>query len=154
MAGQRKTENDIIARGPRAAAELQKTWPRCVRLRSSFECSRQREAMGSLFATALILLVTGLHLASCQDFVSRRRPVIRQARDVPTTGCYIVAMKDDTKEAEMQKVLTKAVKVSDDAKLYGMVQKVKKAFTVKLNPYALEMVRERERERERRKATS
>lgn len=98
--------------------------------------------MASLFATALLLLAVGIPLAICRDYASRRRPVIRQARDVPTTGCYIVAMKDDTKEAEMQKVLTKAVKVSDDAKLYGMVQNVKKAFTVKLNPYALEMVRE------------
>ena len=102
--------------------------------------------MASLFATVLLLLTVGIPLFSCQDYASRRRPVIRLARDVPTTGCYIVAMKDDTSEAELQQVLTKAVKASDDAKLYGMVQKVKKAFTVKLNPYALEMVRKREKE--------
>ena len=125
-----------------AAAELQKGLTSlCVRLRSSFE-QQGGEAMASLFSIALLLLAMGIPLASCQEYASRRRPVIRRARDVPTTGCYIVAMKDETSEVEMQKVLTKTVKVSDDAKLHGMVQKVKKAFTVKLNLYALEMVRE------------
>ena len=98
--------------------------------------------MASMLAAALLLLVVGAHLASCEDHVSPRSPVIRHKRGVPTTGCYIVAMKDDTSEADLQQVLTKAVKASDDAKVHGLVQKVKKAFTVKLNPYALEMVRE------------
>ena len=92
--------------------------------------------------TALLLLVLGAHLASCEELRSRRSPVIRRARGVPTTGCYIVAMKDDASEQELQQAATKAAKASDDAKLHGLVQKVKKAFTVKLNPYALEMVRE------------
>jgi hypothetical protein len=55
-------------------------------------------------------------------------------------------MKDDASKEELQKVVAKAAKASDDAKLHGLVQKVKKAFTVKLNPYALEMVREGGRE--------
>ena len=93
-------------------------------------------------ATALLLLVLGAQLASCEELRSRRSPVIRRARGVPTTGCYIVAMKDDASEEELQQVAAKAAKVSDDAKLHGIVQKVMKAFTVKLNPYALEMVRE------------
>ena len=93
-------------------------------------------------ATALLLLVLGAHLASCEELGSRRSPVIRRARGVPTTGCYIVAMKNDASEEELQQAAAKASKASDDAKLHGLVQKVKKAFTVKLNPYALEMVRE------------
>ena len=103
--------------------------------------------MESLFSSVLLVLAT-VALASCQEHELKRRPVIRRARDVPTTGCYIVAMKDDTSQEELMKVLRKAVSASDDAKLYGMVQRVKKAFTVKLNPYALEMVREWELERD------
>lgn len=93
-----------------------------------------------MFATTLLLSLIGISLVSCHDYGSSRRPVIRRARDVPTTGCYIVVMKDKATEAQLQRVLTKAVRGSDDAKVYGMVRKVKKAFTVKLNPYALEMV--------------
>ena len=101
--------------------------------------------MASLF-TAVLLVLAMVALASCQDYESKRRPVIRRARDVPTTGCYMVAMKDDTSQEQLMNVLRKAVSVSDDTKLYGMVQRVKKVFTVKLNSYALEMVREWERE--------
>ncbi len=96
--------------------------------------------VSTLTATVLFLLILGTHIASCEELRSRRSPVIRRARGVPTTGCYIVAMKDDASEEELQKVAAKAAKASDDAKLHGLVQKVKKAFTVKLNPYALEMV--------------
>lgn len=99
--------------------------------------------MASPLAAALLLfIVLGTHLACCEELRSRRSPVIRRPRDVPTTGCYIVVMKDDASEQELQQVAAKAVKASDDAKLHGLVQRVKKAFTVKLNPYALEIVRE------------
>lgn len=98
--------------------------------------------MASPLAALLLCMVLGARLVNCEELRSRRSPMIRRARGVPTTGCYIVAMKDDASEEELQQVAAKAVKASDDAKLHGLVQKVKKAFTVKLNPYALEMVRE------------
>ena len=99
--------------------------------------------MASPLEAALFFLVLGTTLASCKELTSRRSPVIRQPRSVPTTGCYIVAMQDDTSEDELQQVAAKAVEASEDAKLHGLVHRVKKAFTVKLNPHALEMVRER-----------
>ena len=43
--------------------------------------------------------------------------------------------------AELQQVLTKVLRISDDAKVYGYVEKVAKAFTVELSPYALELVK-------------
>ena len=106
-----------------------------------------------LVVVALLFSVLGTHLASCQEPRSRRSPLLRRAQGEPTTGCYIVAMEDDASEEELQQVAAKAVKASDDGKLHGLVKRLKKAFTVKLNEYALEMVREgiiqRERERER-----
>lgn len=100
-------------------------------------------AMASpLAAAALLFLVLGTHLASCEDPRSRRSPVIRRAQDEPTTGCYVVAMEDDASEEELQQVAAKAVKASDDGRLHGLVKRLKRAFTVKLNNYALEMVRE------------
>ena len=95
--------------------------------------------MASVLGAAVLLLLIVVPLGSCQEF-AKRRPLIRTPRDVPTTGCYMVAMKDETSEAQLEEIMIKAVKASDDAKLYGMVHKVKKLFTVKLNPYALEMV--------------
>ena len=100
-------------------------------------------AMASpLAVVALLFLVLGTNLASCKDPRSRRSPVIRQAQGEPTTGCYIVAMEDDTSKEELQQVAVKAIKASDDSKLHGLVKRLKKAFTVKLNDYALEMVRD------------
>ena len=89
---------------------------------------------------ALLLLLVAIPLAICQEFSSNRRPLLRKPSDVATTGCYMVAMKDEASQAQLDEIMMKAVKASDDAKLYGMVRKVKKMFTVKLNPYALEMV--------------
>lgn len=96
--------------------------------------------MASPVAAALLFLVLGTNLACCKEPTLQRSPLIRQARDVPTTGCYIVVMQDDASEDELQQMAARVVEASDDARLYGLVHRVKKAFTVKLNPYALEMV--------------
>ena len=38
-------------------------------------------------------------------------------------------------------MLTRVLRISDDAKVYGYVEKVTKAFTVELPSYALELVK-------------
>ena len=43
--------------------------------------------------------------------------------------------------AELHQVLTRVLRISDDAKVYGYVEKVAKAFTVELSSYALELVK-------------
>ena len=53
-----------------------------------------------------------------------------------------MAMEDDASEEQLQQAAAKAVKASEDGKLHGLVKRLKKAFTVKLNDYTLEMVRE------------
>ncbi len=77
-------------------------------------------------------------LAACAHSM---RPVLRVPRDAPTTGRCTVAVSPSATEEEQQKLMTTVMKVSDDAKVYGYVDKVAKAFTVKLSPYALEIVR-------------
>ena len=100
-------------------------------------------AMESLTAASLLFLVLGTHLFSCEEARSRSTPVIRLVpRSEPTTGCYIVAMADDASEEQLKQAAAIAAKTSDDGKVYGLVKRLKKAFTVKLNAYTLEMVRE------------
>lgn len=79
-------------------------------------------------------------LAACAHSM---RPVLRAPRDAPTTGRCTVALKPSASEEDQQKLLTTVMKLTDDAKVYGYVEKVAKAFTVSLSPYALEIVRER-----------
>ena len=144
--------SDLSPQLPVHAGAAQTTKGRLARKAAHLKLSKERGSRtrtrmaiaSQLAAVALLLVVLGAHLTSCEEHMGSRRrrsPVIRSPRGVATTGCYIVAMKDDASEDELQQVASKAVKASDDAKLHGIVHKVKKVFTVKLNPYALEMVR-------------
>ena len=69
-----------------------------------------------------------------------RCPVLHASSDSQKSGCYIIVLKEATSAENFNEVLAKVVKVADDAKVYGMVQRVAKAFTVKLTPYALHLV--------------
>ena len=71
---------------------------------------------------------------------ARRCPVLHATEDAEKTGCYIVVLKQATTAAKFQSVLQKVVQMADDAKLYGSVTRVAKAFTVKLSSYALHAV--------------
>lgn len=63
------------------------------------------------------------------------------AGDAQRTGCYIVVLKEATTSKEFKDVLDRVVGMAEDAKLYGSVTMVAKAFTVKLSLEALEEVR-------------
>lgn len=89
----------------------------------------------SLCLSLLLLLAAGARDGLC------RRLVLRVPREVPTTGRYIVVLKDKTTLTELQQVLLRVLRTADDAKVYGYVEKVVKAFTVKLSPYSLELVK-------------
>ena len=90
----------------------------------------------SLCLAVLLLLAAGARNGLCS-----RRPVLRVPRDAPTTGRYIIVLKEKTSVAELHQVLTRVLRISDDAKVYGYVEKVAKAFTVELSSYALELVK-------------
>ena len=69
-----------------------------------------------------------------------RRPIIRQPTGSATTGCYSVVLKDKITEPEMEEAMATISKLSEDSRIYSIVKKVAKAFTVKLSAYSLELV--------------
>ena len=72
-----------------------------------------------------------------------RCPLLRAtgASDSEKTGCFIIVLNKTTTAEQFQDVLSRVVNMSEDAKVYGSVQRVAKAFTIKLSEIALEAVR-------------
>lgn len=62
------------------------------------------------------------------------------ASESERTGCYIIVLNSTTSPETFQDVQSKVIEMSEDAKIYGSVQKVIKAFTVNLSEIALEAV--------------
>ena len=62
------------------------------------------------------------------------------AAESEKTGCYIVVLNKATTAENFTIILDKVLEMSEDAKVYGSVQKVTKAFTVKLSEIAVETV--------------
>lgn len=60
--------------------------------------------------------------------------------DSDKTGCYIVNLLKETTPEKYQSVMSRVLQMTDDNKIYGSVQGVVKAFTVKLSSYSLESV--------------
>lgn len=56
------------------------------------------------------------------------------------TGCFIVVLNKATTAQNFTNILDKVLEMSEDAKVYGSVQKITKAFTVKLSEIAVEAV--------------
>ncbi len=77
----------------------------------------------------------------CCSTEARKCPVLHASGDAQRTGCYIVVLKEATTSEEFKSVLDRVVDMAEDAKLYGSVSTVAKAFTVKLSPGALLEVR-------------
>ena len=69
-----------------------------------------------------------------------RRPVLRAAPNAVKTGNYVVVLRRNTTNETLQRLLSKASKHSDDAKIHRYVETVAKALTLKLSPYSLEVV--------------
>lgn len=62
------------------------------------------------------------------------------ATESEKTGCYIVVLNKATTAENFTNILDKVLEMSEDAKVYGSVQKIAKAFTVKLSEIAVEAV--------------
>lgn len=69
-------------------------------------------------------------------------PLLRAtgAAESEKTGCYIVVLNKATTAENFTNILDKVLEMSEDAKVYGSVQKIAKAFTVKLSEIAIETV--------------
>jgi len=70
-----------------------------------------------------------------------RRPILRKPLGAAVTGCYFVVLKEKTPEDVMDQLLVTISGLAEDNKIHTVIKKIAKAFTVKLSPYALEMVR-------------
>lgn len=68
-------------------------------------------------------------------------PMLRLPPDSAGTGCFFIVFKEETSEGEMQHLLSTISKYAEDSRIYSIVTKVSKAITVKLSPYALELVK-------------
>ena len=89
------------------------------------------------------LLILLLFILLPQVILAKKKcPVLRAtgASEEDKTGCYIVVLDKATSAAKFQEILTKVLNMSEDAKVYGSVQRVAKAFTVKLSEIAVEVV--------------
>ena len=62
------------------------------------------------------------------------------AADSDKTGYYIVVLKEDTTHERFKDIISQVVPLSDDAELHGSVERIAKAFTVKLSEHALNSV--------------
>lgn len=83
-------------------------------------------------AVCLLLIV--------RDVECSRRPVLKKPRGSAGTGCYFVVLKEKTTVEEMEQVMATISKLADKSRIYSIVKKVSKSFTVKLSPYSLEAV--------------
>ena len=91
------------------------------------------------YATMLAAwIVCLLAVATCEGEI--RRPVLRAAPTAVTTGNYVVVLRRNTTTETLQRLLSKASKHSDDAKIHRYAETVAKALTLKLSPYSLEVV--------------
>ena len=104
-----------------------------VRRESLSHNAMHRKAKTFWFAICFSLLAGA-------GITNARKPVIRSPRNVPTTGCYIVVLKETTTLEEFQQILSRVKEVSVDRKVYAAVKNVQKAFTVKLSAEVLEEV--------------
>ena len=69
-------------------------------------------------------------------------PLLRAtgATESEKTGCYIVVLSKTTTVENFANILDRVLEMSEDAKVYSSVQKIAKAFTVKLSEIAIEAV--------------
>ncbi|KAL5493199.1 hypothetical protein EMCRGX_G014343 [Ephydatia muelleri] len=80
-------------------------------------------------------------LAAATCAAESRRPVLRAAPTAVTTGNYVVVLRKNTTTETLYHLLSKASKYTDDAKIHRYAETVAKAFTLKLSPYSLEVLR-------------
>lgn len=91
----------------------------------------------------LFLATAFLCLCSILPSVYPRQkcPLLHAPEGAEKTGCYLVLMKEATPMKMYKSVMERVVNVSEGNKLYGSVQRVAMAFSVKLSTSALHEVR-------------
>ena len=80
-------------------------------------------------------------LALALGCAARHCPLLHAAETANKTGCYIVVLHKETTPEKLSEILQNATSMAEGNKLYGFVQNISKAFTVKLSATALNKVR-------------
>ena len=93
--------------------------------------------LSSVLVMVLCLWVSSNHVQG--DF-RREVPLLRMPANSAGTGCYFIVLKEKTSEAEMQQLMATISRYAEDSRVYTVIKKVSKAFTVKLSPFALQLV--------------
>jgi hypothetical protein len=91
---------------------------------------------------SLLFLLTWLPKMTVSTDSEVKCPLLRAtgAAESDKTGCFIVVLNKATTAENFTYILDKVLEMSEDAKVYGSVQKIAKAFTVKLSEIAVEAV--------------
>lgn len=94
-----------------------------------------------IFHSVLLLLLLAW-LPNVTTSAETKYPLLKATGAIESekTGCYIVVLNKATTAENFTNILDKVLEMSEDAKVYGSVQKVAKAFTVKLSEIAVETV--------------
>jgi hypothetical protein len=87
-----------------------------------------------LFISVLFAFFLGALAAPC--------PLLRAPESAIKTGCYICVLHDDTSAEKFDETLQNAISYADGHKVYGSVQTVIKAFTLKLSAYSVARLQE------------
>lgn len=96
--------------------------------------------MGMLSCVLVMVLCLWVSGSTVLGDSRREVPLLRMPPNREGTGCYFIVMKDKTSEAEMQQLMATISRYAEDSRVYSVVKKVAKAFTVKLSPFALQLV--------------
>ena len=88
---------------------------------------------------SFVALLFVLSLNSCSGVLS---PLLTAsgAADSDKTGYYIVVLKDDIPLERFKEIQSQVVSMTEDEELHGSVERVLKAFTVKLSDRARSIV--------------
>ena len=80
----------------------------------------------------LLTLALGAAVKQC--------PLITAPESATKTGCYIVVLYKETSQEKFDEILEIATSVAEGNKIYGVVEFVFKAFSVKLSTESLNQV--------------
>ena len=84
-----------------------------------------------------IVLVVAVLIALAR---TRRCPLLLAPDSAIKTGCYIIVLREDTSSERMAQILQRATSIAEGNMVYGVVETVSKAFTLKLSAYSLTLV--------------
>ena len=85
-----------------------------------------------LIFTVFLTLILGTIAEQC--------PLLHAPEGANRTGCYIVVLDSTIAPEKFAEILERATALAEENRVYGLVQSVSKAFTLKLSTESLNLV--------------